>query len=262
MPVIHTDNPDITALRGLHLYHAGISNCSMRVRLVLEEKGLKWISHEIDLGHQENNQPWYMAINPKGLVPAIVHDGMVVTESNDIMNYVEEKFPEPALMPADPAQAVEAKYWVDLAVSLHINAIKTWVYGTTGGTTKKRTEIEHYAEIQPDKELLAFHTKAVDGFTTAEIEAARKMLLEVCDQMELRLEDHTFLVGETQSLADIAWFPQYVLLGLLGFDFHSYTGIVAWAKLQKQRPSYQPAIAAWLPKVPDLARSMKTGKIP
>lgn len=85
MPVMHTDNPDITALKGLHLFHAGISNCSMRVRLVLEEKGLEWVSHEIDLGHQESNQSWYMAINPKGLVPSIVHDGVVVTESNDIM---------------------------------------------------------------------------------------------------------------------------------------------------------------------------------
>jgi glutathione S-transferase len=79
-------------------------------------------------------------------------------------------------MPADPAQTAEAKEWVDLAVSLHIKAIKTWVYGTTGGATKKHLEMGHYADIQPDKEVLAFHTKAVDGFTAAEIEAAARCL--------------------------------------------------------------------------------------
>lgn len=257
MPVLHTNNPDITSLKGLHLYHAGISNCSMRVRLMLEEKGLKWVSHVIALGRQENNEPWYMAINPKGLVPALVHDGVVVTESNDILEYLEEQFPEPALMPADPALAAEAKAWVDLAVALHVKAIKTWVYGTTGGATKKRAEMGHYAEIQPDKELLAFHTKAVDGFTADEIEAARKMLVEACDRMERRLRDHAYLVGEAQSLADIAWLPQYVLFSMLGFDFSSYPGIIAWAKLQKQRPSYQPAIATWLPKIPGWA--LRTG---
>lgn len=163
----------------------------------------------------------------------------------------------PALIPADPAQAAEAREWVDLAVALHIKAIKTWVYGTTGGATKKRSEMGHYAEIQPDKELLAFHTKAVEGFSAAEIEAARKMLVEVCDRMELRLKDHSNLVGDTQSLTDIAWLPQYVLLTMLGFDFRSYPGIIAWAKLQKQRPSYQSAIAKWLPKVPGWA--LRTG---
>lgn len=253
MPILTTNNPAITSLKGIHLYHAGISNCSMRVRLALEEKGLEWISHEINLGHQENNQPWYMAINPKGLVPAIVHDGVPVTESNDILEYLEEQFPEPPLVPADPALAAQSKEWVDLAVALHIKAVKTWVYGTTGGATKKRSAMAHYAEIQPDKKLVEFHTKAVGGFTPAEIETARVMLVEVCERMERRLKDHAHLVGEAQSLADIAWLPQYVLFDLLGFDFSPYPGIIAWAKLQKQRPSYKPAIAVWLPKIPGWA---------
>jgi len=57
MPVLSTDAPEITARKGIHLYLAGMSNCSMRVRLALEEKGLKWVSHEVDLGTQENIQP-------------------------------------------------------------------------------------------------------------------------------------------------------------------------------------------------------------
>ncbi len=253
MPILTSDNPDITSLKGIHLFHAGISNCSMRVRLALEEKGLKWTSHEINLGHQQNLEPWYLAINPKGLVPAIVHDGVPVTESNDILRYLEDKFPEPALVSADPAFAAEAWDWLDLAVSLHVKAIKTWVYGTTGGSTKKRSDLAHYSEIQPDKSLVAFHEKSLEGFSDEEIEAARKMLIDVFDRMESRLKDHTYLVGDAQSIAEIAWLPQYVLLEMLGLDFGPYPGIVAWAKRQKARPSYQPAVAVWMPRVPGWA---------
>jgi glutathione S-transferase len=79
------------------------------------------------------------------------------------------------------------------------------------------------------------------------------MLVEVCDRMKFRLKDHVYIVGQTQSLADIAWLPQYVLLTMLDFDFDGYPGIVAWSKLQKQRRSCQPAIAEWLPRVPGWA---------
>jgi glutathione S-transferase len=251
MPVLSTNNPAITSLRGIHVYHAGVSNCSMRVRLALEEKGLDWVSHEINLNTQENIEPWFLAINPKGLVPAIVHDGVPVTESNDILAYLEEQFPEPALVPRDPALAAQAKEWFDLAVSMHIKAIKTWVYGTTLGSSKKQSDMGHYAEVQPDKELITFHQKSLDGFSSAEVEAARKMIAEAFDKMELRLKDHAFLVGDSFSTADIAWLPQYVVLGMIGFDFSPYPAIVAWAQRLEKRPTYKRAIRDWMPKVPN-----------
>lgn len=253
MPVLSTNNPDITSLKGIHVYHAGMSNCSMRVRLALEEKGLKWVSHEVDLGNQENILPWYLAINPKGLVPAIVHDGVPVTESDDILAYLEEKFPEPALVPSDPPLAAQADAWFDMAVSMHIKAIKTWVYGSTLGASKKQSDMSHYAEVQPVKELVTFHQKSLDGFSTAEVEAARKMIAEAFDKMELRLQEHSFLVGDAQSIADIAWLPQYVVLGTLGFDFRPYPAITAWARRQEKRPAYKPAIRDWMPKIPGWA---------
>ncbi len=222
----------------------------MRVRLALEEKGVEWISHEVNIGHQENLEPWYLAINPKGLVPAIIHDGVPVTDSNDILRYLEATFPEPALVSADPALEAESWEWLDLAASLHMKAIKTWVYGSTGGASKKRSDMGRYAEIQPDKSLVAFHEKSLDGFTAEEIEEAHRMLVEVFDIMEARLKDHTYLVGETQSIADIAWVPQHVLLGMLGFDFSPWPGIAAWAKNQQTRPAFQRAVTDWLPEVP------------
>ena len=70
MVVVVPTNASVLELRGIHLYHANRSNCSARVRLLLEEKALDWTSHHIDLGRKENISEEYFGINPKGVVPA------------------------------------------------------------------------------------------------------------------------------------------------------------------------------------------------
>ena len=54
----------------------------------------------MDLQKNENFRPWFLGINPRGLVPVLVHDGAVHIESNDIITYLEKTFPRPALIPA------------------------------------------------------------------------------------------------------------------------------------------------------------------
>ena len=79
MAFVDPTNRSVLAFDGLHLYHANRSNCSGRVRLLLEEKQLPWKSHHIDLAKKENVSEEYFGINPKGVVPTLVHDGTVVT---------------------------------------------------------------------------------------------------------------------------------------------------------------------------------------
>ena len=85
MAIIVPTNKSVETLEGLHLYHGDISNCSMRVRTTLVEKGLDWTSHHIDLRKKENISDDYFGINPNGLVPTLVDDGVVHIESNDII---------------------------------------------------------------------------------------------------------------------------------------------------------------------------------
>ena len=250
MPVLQTQSPEILKMEGMHLFHAGMSNCSMRVRMLLEEKGLKWTSHPLDLGRQENLEDWYFRINPKGLVPALVDNGVPVTESADILVYLEEKFPQPPFTPERTQEQAAMKEWVDLASDLHMKAIKTYVYGSTGGSSKKRSDMKRYAEIEPDKALVAFHQKALDGIPKEEVAQAVEMLETVFSRMETRLRDHAYLVGDRISLADIAWVPQYVVLSIVGFDFSPYPAIEAWEHRISDRPAYQTAVTDWLPKVP------------
>lgn len=90
------------ALR-LHTYWR--SSAAYRVRIVLALKGLEYESvpqHLLRDGGR-HRRPEYLATNPQGLVPALEHDATVVTQSLAICEYLDEVYPEPALLPADAA---------------------------------------------------------------------------------------------------------------------------------------------------------------
>jgi glutathione S-transferase len=93
MPIINSSSSDTRNLKGLHLYHFSMSNCSQKARFCLEEKRLHWTSHPVDLVNNQHLTPEFVAINPKGLVPVLVHDGVVVTESSDIVDTSTSTFP-------------------------------------------------------------------------------------------------------------------------------------------------------------------------
>ena len=65
--IVTPTNKSVTALEGLHLFHADISNCSMRVRMVLAEKELPWTSHHLDLRKKETATPEYFRHSPQGI---------------------------------------------------------------------------------------------------------------------------------------------------------------------------------------------------
>src|SRR6185436_5942640 len=86
----------------LELYHSGLTTCSKQVRHCLHEKGLKYESRYVELWRYENLSPAYLKLNPNGVVPTLVHDGVPVINSFCINEYIEDVFPDPPLRPADP----------------------------------------------------------------------------------------------------------------------------------------------------------------
>ena len=90
---------EVLAWQGVHLLHFRGSSCSQKTRIFLNLKGIDWVSHHVDLARQANYEPWFLGINPRGLVPVLVHDGVVHIESNDILAHQEEAFPAPSLIP-------------------------------------------------------------------------------------------------------------------------------------------------------------------
>ena len=84
-----------------------------KTRIALLEKGLQWETTWLDLPSGEHKKPEYLAINPVGKVPALIDDGIVVHDSTIINEYLEDKFPQPPLLPRDPAMRARARSFED-----------------------------------------------------------------------------------------------------------------------------------------------------
>jgi|TARA_B100000959_G_C14904175_1_gene592251 GST-like protein len=247
MAIIEPTNKTVKDFEGLHLYHGNISNCSMRVRMTLEEKGLEWVSHHIDLKKKENINDEYFGINPNGLVPTLVHDGVVHIESNDIIDYLDTAYPEPLLRSAD--KEAEMLDWLKLSASLHVPAIKPYVYAKKMAPKVKKSQEEQakYEELQKNEELKKFHSKHAGQktFSDDDVRESERLLADAFAKLETSLEDAPWIMGEQFSLADISWIPIYFVIVGCGYDFSLYPNIKRWAASVQERDSYRKGISDW-----------------
>jgi glutathione S-transferase len=253
MGIIKPTNKSVESLKGLHLYHAGMSNCAMRVRLTLEEKGLDWTSHLLDLTKGEARTKEYFGINPNGVVPTLVDDGVVIIDSADIIDYLDKTYAPHSLRSNSESVQQDMYFWMYLARDNHLS-IKTYMYSKLGMVNgdMKRTpeEMAEYRENQTyDLALLDFHERfnSAEGFTDQELAEATDVLDLCFKKMDERLKDNTWLAGESFSLADITWIPQLVVLKAAKYPFENYPHLEEWKNAIIQRPSFKKAVVDWLP---------------
>jgi glutathione S-transferase len=145
-------------LSGLHLFHYGLSHSSQKVRLVLAEKGLGWTSHHIDLTKHEQASPEYLEIHPNGVVPALVHDGITMIESSDIMEYLDEEFPDPPLRPSGDREVVQMRLWVARQDSLqrHVEVLsREFLFPNANGTTPRPSPASIATAVRAIEDALA-----------------------------------------------------------------------------------------------------------
>ena len=93
---------DYGAAMTFTLYHHGSSVCAAKVRLAMAEKGLEWEGVYIDILKGEQFDPDYLKLNPKGVVPTLVHDDLVIPDSTVIIEYLDQIAPETSVHPKDP----------------------------------------------------------------------------------------------------------------------------------------------------------------
>ena len=256
MPIRPTENPDILAMRGLNLFHYSYSNCSMRIRLFLDEKGIPWNDQFVDLRAQKNLTEEYFAIHPQGLVPALVDDGVIVYESADILEYLEDKFPEPSLIPQDPSDRAELEKILEFTRSGHFPIIKTWAYGRNNKPTKTPERMAKLEALQKDKWIVDFHAETLQegGIAEEKILAAEKILKDMFTDLDRRLSQHEWILGDQMTLADIAWIPQYALFQRNNFPFEPYPNFIDYVARWQRRPAYISAIGNHMPGSMELPR--------
>lgn len=93
----------------MKLYHFHGSASSFRARIALNLKGVSYERASVDTAKEEQLSPEYLSINPIGLVPSLIHNGKIFTESLAIIEYLDEIHPQPALLPKSPEERARVR---------------------------------------------------------------------------------------------------------------------------------------------------------
>jgi glutathione S-transferase len=232
----------------LELYHFWDSFCSFKVRLCLEEKGLQWSGHHVDLMRFENLRPDYLAINPKGLVPVLKHDAHLIPESSIINEFLDERYPQPALKPADPLERARMRLWVQVEeeelftavrpASLHL--IMKQVFGRYAPD-----ELDRILAAHPRPHLVPTLKKMfLDPPDPKAVDQSRTLLRATLKKMDASLgAGGPWLAGATYSLADIAAAPAVDRIEHLGMAelWEDLAAFKDWVERLTSRPAYQRA---------------------
>jgi glutathione S-transferase len=236
----------------MKLYHAPISTCSQKVRLVLAEKGLAYDSHYIDLQKGEQFAPDYLAKNPAGVVPTLEDGGRVLVESTLINEYLEDAYPEPRLTPEHALDRHAMRLWCRKIDELHpACGILTYAIGVRPGMLKRPTEeVDALVEAIPDPARQAVRRSVIDhGVEAPEFAGAHTAHVKLFDLADEALSRSPCLVGDTLTLADAAFLPYVLRVDHLGLGrlLEKRSSLAAWYERMRARPAYQTAVAEFLP---------------
>lgn len=194
----------------LDLYHAEPLANSLKVLVAFKEKRLEFDSHLLNLHKFEQHEPWFLEINPNGQVPALVHDGIVITESTVINEYVDEVFPDVPLKPDTPVGRARMRIWTKFVDEYFCPSLShlAWHYMIRGITEDlSKREFEEYLERIPLKEQRdKWRISAEQGSPPEQLAEWRRRIGVSITKMEATLAEQEWLAGSTFSLADVACF--------------------------------------------------------
>ncbi|MFZ1920275.1 MAG: glutathione S-transferase family protein [Xanthobacteraceae bacterium] len=241
---------EVLGWKGVHVLHFAGSSCSQKLRVFLNLKGIPWQSHPVDLSNNENMQPWFLGINPRGLVPVLIHDGAVHIESNDIIQYLERTFPEPKLVPAGHETEVAAllKHEDDLHLDLRTLSFR-FVFAPPG-PPKPAAALESYRangsgtvgglnDHEKQVQIAFWQRAATEGFPDQRARVSAQKFRTEFDALDKTLARQPYLMGNDLSVLDIAWFIYAHRLSLADYPFERlHPHVHAWAEKLRARPEF------------------------
>ena len=217
----------------MKLYSGPLSLFARKVEVMLGEKGLAFEREMVAFSQTEGYSPKHPAVlaaNPKGQVPVLVDGDLTLFDSTVILEYLDEAYPEPPLMPRDPQARARCRLLELTADEIMLRPLAKLMY---------RTEPEH-----PDPERRCRQTE--------EGAAAERDLLDLCRMLDGRLEGPYF-GGNAFSTADIALFMSVLYsLRLGGPRLDAVPRLRAW----HERVGARPAVAAVVAEVKEADRRL------
>src|ERR1700761_2763364 len=238
----------------LKLFTAHNSICTQKVFLTLIEKGLPWTSEYIDLFNNEQYRPEYLKLNPKGVVPTLIHEGHAIVESTLICEYLDETFPQPSLVPTSAFERAQMRRW-----SKHIDegvfeatreiSFSAMFRDKMKGMTQEQRDGRYRNIGDPGRRARMISTYEL-GCDSPFVEQGIFAFEKMFGEMEEALSDgRPWLVGQNFSLADINVIPfaaRLDYLAILDVWINERPLVAAWWRKAKARPSFSDAIAKFL----------------
>jgi glutathione S-transferase len=198
----------------IQFYYGSGSPFAWRVQLVLEEKGLKYEPVLLSFGKGEHKTSEHLARSPHGKVPAITDGDVTLYESTPIVEYLEERYPEPALLPRDPAARARVRI-EEFEATLYVS--------------------EAFGKVA--RQVFFTPPEQRDAAAT---ESAREEVRKLLHALEARTKGRPFLAGDALTRADLAWLPFVEIAARAGVDLDAATpSLRAWRDRMHARPSYE-----------------------
>lgn len=189
----------------MRLYSGTVDPYSHRCRIVLFEKGMDFEVIDVDLTNKTED---LAILNPYGEVPVLVERDLVLSEANIINEYIDERFPHPQLMPADPVMRARARLYL----------------------------------YNFEKDLFN-HIKDIESGEDERVERARKVIRDNLTQLVPIFSKQSYLMGDEYSMLDVAITPLLWRLGHYGIELPNQAApLLKYAERLFSRPMYAEAM--------------------
>lgn len=252
------------------LYHHGSSACAAKVRLVLEEKKIAWEGVYVDILKGEQFTEEFLLINPKAVVPVLIHNKKIIPESTVIAEYLEDAFPGDSVYPAEPFERAKVRLWTKAVDEELHPACSAITYAVSHRHTILRNgkmSFEEFLKSGSSEGTAARTLKwqwIQQGLEAPGVAEKIRLYDSYLRKMESAMKASDWLVGDQYSMADIAMTPYVNRLAALSMDLIWNNGrlprVEDWFSRVQRRPSFKPAMVDW---VPDelMAEMLKNGRI-
>ena len=229
------------------LHNAPQSTCSQRVRFVLHAKGLAFEEIKLNLLEGDQLKPDYLKINPNGVVPSLLHDGVAVIDSAVIIEYLDEAFAEPApLRPRKLTELAKMRTMMRFIDEMPAAAIRVPTFNIAFlPRFQKMSEAEFlaFAESKPLRKefMLAMGQK---GFPQKDMDEAIGRLRRTAERMDewIAASGGPWLMGTQLTLADISLMPTLVRLEDLNLEYiwKDRPAVTRWFAMLKMQAPFKP----------------------
>jgi glutathione S-transferase len=218
--------------------------------MCLFEKDISWTNRPLNLALDEHLTPAYLAINPNGVVPTLVHDGKPIIDSSVICEYLDEIIPLPRLSPSDPVRRAAMRSWMRFIEEVPTAAIRFPSFHMAIARRYQDLSENDFRERVADVRPLRKHfyrRMGSAGFDRDDVAPALEELKNTLERMEKALASGPWLIGDELTLADIVVMPTVDRLADLGLaaDWPTrFPGVSDWYARLQRRPAFRNTYSA------------------